>query len=62
MYNERFEICDQFWMLHYAIFVINLPVIVCLRNGKLLREVTLLLSIDKSTGIGAVVPSECDRS
>lgn len=40
-----------------------LPDIGCLRRGKLLSEVTLLLSIDKSTdGNGAVVPSECDRS
>lgn len=40
----------------------KLPVIGCFRNGKLLKEVTLLLSMDRSTGIGAVVPSECDRS
>lgn len=40
----------------------KLPVIGCFRNGKLLKDVTLLLSMDKSTGIGAVVPSECDRS
>lgn len=40
-----------------------LPVIGCLRSGKLLKDVTLLLSIDRSTdGNGAVVPSECDLS
>lgn len=41
-----------------------LPVIGCLRSGKLLSDVTLLLSIDKSTdgNGGAVVPSECDLS
>lgn len=51
-----------FWF--FLIINLCLPdVIVCFRNGKLLNDVTLLLSIDKSTdGNGAVVPSECDRS
>lgn len=42
--------------------IIYLPEIIFLRNGKLLRDVTLLLSTDRSTDGNGVGVSECDRS
>lgn len=70
LFSFYYVLCIEcFWVMwglvgSYVIINFNayLPVIGCLRSGKLLNDVTLLLSIDKSTGIGAVVPSECDLS
>lgn len=61
------EIIGHPTFIHSAIDILSgkndSPDIVVFRNGILLKEVTLLLSLDKSTdGNGAGVPSECDRS